>query len=199
MRRLNLVCNVHKSSLATHSGAHWFLWKNPLYVEETALLSLLLIYKGVKFAVMADMNYDGLIIFLLICLSAVSSIDSGLFFFFLVWSLRAVQWFWRIRVRFQTRTYCLEWQRWQGKPINFGVIYCSVVFFLLPRLALVAGGAVSVGESWVLSGLGVGGLEGFCFRYSAIARLTTTRVSWGTVKNSLSAQAPRCSISCWSR
>ena len=40
-----------------------FFYKNPLNVEETALLHYRDIYKGVNFAVMADMNYDGLRIF----------------------------------------------------------------------------------------------------------------------------------------
>ena len=155
--------------------------------------------KGADFAVMAEIDYDESKL-LFFCLSAVSSKDCGLFF--LVWPNRCgLSLVDNSLFKFYTRTYCLDWQGWQGKRVNFSDIHgVLVVFFLLPRLALVAGGGVvSLGESWVLSGLGVGGLEGFCFRYSAIARLTTTRVSWGTVKNSFSAQAPRCSISCFSR
>jgi hypothetical protein len=44
-----------------------FVGKNPLYVEETALLSLLLIYKRANVAVMADLDYDVVNIFLFLC------------------------------------------------------------------------------------------------------------------------------------
>ena len=67
---------------ATHSAACWFFTKTRACVEETALLSLPLIYKGANFAVMADMNYDGLTIIFIDCRpSLVSTGASGHFFF----------------------------------------------------------------------------------------------------------------------
>jgi hypothetical protein len=67
---------------ATHSGACWFFTKTRACVEETALLSLPLIYKGAKSAVMAEIDYDEFKFFY-ICLFAVSSKDAD-FFFYLV-------------------------------------------------------------------------------------------------------------------
>jgi len=54
-------------------------YKNPRLVEETALPQLPLICKGADFAVMAEIDYDGFKLFIFF-LSAVSSLDCGLFF-----------------------------------------------------------------------------------------------------------------------
>jgi len=56
-----------------------FYEENPRLVEETALPQLPLMCKGADFAVMAEIDYDEFIFFKF-CLSAVSSLDCGLFF-----------------------------------------------------------------------------------------------------------------------
>jgi hypothetical protein len=71
-----------------HAG---FVGKNPLYVEETALPQLPLMCKGAKSAVIAEIDYDKFKVFY-ICLSAVSSLDCGLFF------LSGLAWSWAARL-----------------------------------------------------------------------------------------------------
>jgi hypothetical protein len=56
-----------------------FYEENPRLVEETALPQLPWMCKGADFAVMAEIDYDGFKLFNF-CLSAVSSLDCGLFF-----------------------------------------------------------------------------------------------------------------------
>jgi hypothetical protein len=82
-----------------------FYEENPRLVEETALPQLPWMCKGAKSAVMAEIDYDESKVFIFL-LSAVSSLDCGLFF--LVWSNHRCG---RSLVdnslfKFYTRTYC---------------------------------------------------------------------------------------------